>query len=289
MEVSECTNIVLNRIEKFEPENATKIMGYLLLNHPYEEILKYALGSDKKIISLILEAKSYLMSAPRSFIPPRLAPQCIPFPVTFIPQVPPFELAPSYGNSQLRIPPNMIVQPNSTQLNHNLCTDSSQVCHYYLNKGYCKNGPRCRFMHDLKFFPVGDWMRLEMEIRDILLSRGRVPLSIASLPMVYLERYGKVLQAEGYLTESQRHSKLGYSLSMLLAQLRTIALIERYAESYICSCCSSLLNICCCCHILEKSEYYLTLYQRGNHVLGEGLLSMKIKSLETFCHFWRGP
>jgi Zinc finger C-x8-C-x5-C-x3-H type (and similar) len=254
MEVSVYTDIVLNRIERFEPENATKIMGYLLLNYPYEEIIKYALGSDKKIISLILEAKCDLMSAPRSFIPPRFAPKCVPFPVSFIPQVPPpFELAPSYGNSQSRIPPNMIVQPNLTQLNHNLCTDSAQVCHSYLNKGYCKNSPRCRFLHDLNLVSISDWVRLEKEIRDILLSRERIPLSIALLPMVYLERYGKVLQADGYLTESQRHNKPGYSLSMLLAQLRTTALIERYTESYVCSCYSSLVNIYCCCHILKKS------------------------------------
>lgn len=204
-------------------------MGYLLLNHTYDEIIEHALGSDKKIISLILEAKSYLISAPRSFIPPRFAPQCVPFPVTFIPQVPPpLEPTAFYSNSQLTIPPDMIVRPNLTQLNHNLCTDSAQVCQHYVNKGYCKNGPRCKFAHDLNFVPVGDWVRLEMEIQEILLSRGRIPLSIASLPMVYLERYGKVLRAEGYLTESQRHSKPGYSLTRLLSQLRTIALIERY-------------------------------------------------------------
>ncbi|XP_078156166.1 zinc finger CCCH domain-containing protein 18-like [Carex rostrata] len=228
MEVTECTRIVLNQIEKFEPENATKIMGYLLLNHTYEEILGYALGSDKKIISLILEAKSYLTSAPKCVIPPQFAPQCAPFPVAFTPQVrPPIGLAPFYGNSQLSIPHNMIAQPNLTQLNPNFGTDFAQVCQYYLSKGYCKNGARCRFVHDSNFVPVGDWVRLEMEIREILLSRGRIPLSIALLPMVYQERYGKVLQAEGYLTESQRHSKLGYSLTRLLAQLRTIALIER--------------------------------------------------------------
>lgn len=233
MEVTECTRIVLNQIEKYEPENATKIMGYLLLNHTYEEILGYALGSDKKIISLILEAKSYLTSAPKCVIPPQFAPQCAPFPVAFTPQVPPpIGLAPFYGNSQLSIPHNMIAQPNLTQLNPNFGTDLAQVCQYYLSKGYCKSGARCRFVHDSNFVPVGDWVRLEMEIREILLSRGRIPLSIALLPMVYQERYGKVLQAEGYLTESQRHSKLGYSLTRLLAQLRTIALIERYLESY---------------------------------------------------------
>ncbi|KAJ4791423.1 RNA-binding domain CCCH-type zinc finger protein [Rhynchospora pubera] len=228
MEVTECTKLVLDRIEKFEPEIATKIMGYLLLNRTYEEIIEYALGSDKKIISLILEAKSYLSSSPKGVIPPQFAPQCVPFPVTFVPHIPPqIGLTQFYGNSHLSIPPELIVQPNLKLFNPNLCTDSAQLCHYYQSKGNCKNGARCRFVHDLNFGPVGDWMRLEMEIREILLNRGRIPLTIASLPMVYLERYGKILQAEGYLTESQRHSKPGYSLTRLLGQMRTIALIER--------------------------------------------------------------
>ncbi|KAJ4762757.1 Zinc finger CCCH domain-containing protein 18 [Rhynchospora pubera] len=228
MEVTECTKLVLDRIEKFEPEIATKIMGYLLLNRTYEEIIEYALGSDKKIISLILEAKSYLSSAPKGVIPPQFAPQRVPFPVTFIPHIPPqIGLPQFYGNSHLSIPPELIVQPNLKLFNPNLCTDSAQLCHYYQSKGNCKNGARCHFVHDLNFGPVGDWMRLEMEIREILLNRGRIPLTIASLPMVYLERYGKILQAEGYLTESQRHSKPGYSLTRLLGQMRTVALIER--------------------------------------------------------------
>ncbi|KAI3673696.1 hypothetical protein L6452_39822 [Arctium lappa] len=46
--------------------------------------------------------------------------------------------------------------------------------------------------------------------------------------MIYYERYGRTLQAEGYLTESQRHGKAGYSLTKLLARLKnSIRLIDR--------------------------------------------------------------
>jgi len=48
------------------------------------------------------------------------------------------------------------------------------------------------------------------------------------LPMLYYERYGRTLQAEGYLAESQRHGKAGYNLAKLLARLNnSICLIDR--------------------------------------------------------------
>lgn len=121
-------------------------------------------------------------------------------------------------------------------------------CHYF-NKGYCKHGLNCKFSHgqiipdglsynyipnfnDLgnedQAFPPGSLERLEMEIIELLKSRRGIPVSIASLPMLYLEKYGKVLQAEGYLTESQRHGKAGFSLTKLLARLKSIRLIDRY-------------------------------------------------------------
>ncbi|TXG67877.1 hypothetical protein EZV62_009152 [Acer yangbiense] len=46
--------------------------------------------------------------------------------------------------------------------------------------------------------------------------------------MLHYEKFGKVLQADGYLTESQRHGKSGYSLTKLLARLKNIIrLIDR--------------------------------------------------------------
>ncbi|CAN1223029.1 hypothetical protein LINPERPRIM_LOCUS1978 [Linum perenne] len=46
--------------------------------------------------------------------------------------------------------------------------------------------------------------------------------------MMYYEKYGRTLQAEGYLTESQRHGKAGYSLTKLLARLsNSIRLLDR--------------------------------------------------------------
>ncbi|MQL94787.1 hypothetical protein Taro_027452 [Colocasia esculenta] len=123
-----------------------------------------------------------------------------------------------------------------------------RACHYYY-KGYCKHGTNCRYLHGqamqdgfIQFFnPSSNDMasedhvilsvsleRLEREIVELLKSRGGQPISIAMLPMLYFEKYGKMLQAEGYLTESQRHGKAGFSLTRLLARLKsTIRIVDR--------------------------------------------------------------
>ncbi|KAM0950398.1 putative RNA recognition motif domain, nucleotide-binding alpha-beta plait domain superfamily [Dioscorea sansibarensis] len=84
--------------------------------------------------------------------------------------------------------------------------------------------------NDDHVFPPGSLEKLELEIRQLLKARKGIPVSIASLPMLYQEKYGRPLQADGYLTESQRHGKTGFSLTKLLARLRnSICLIDRYA------------------------------------------------------------
>ncbi|KAK6919226.1 OST-HTH/LOTUS domain [Dillenia turbinata] len=122
-----------------------------------------------------------------------------------------------------------------------------KVCHYF-NKGFCKHGNSCRYFHghpvqesfsqilssssnelgDDHPFSPGSLEKLELELTELLRSRRGLPVSIASLPMLYYEKYGRNLQAEGYLTESQRHGKAGYSLTKLLARLKnSIRLIDR--------------------------------------------------------------
>ncbi|XP_077221955.1 zinc finger CCCH domain-containing protein 18-like isoform X2 [Tasmannia lanceolata] len=123
-----------------------------------------------------------------------------------------------------------------------------KTCHYF-NKGYCKHGTNCRYFHGQSMldsfsqilspnpnelanedhlFSPGSLEKLESELTELLKVRRGMPVSIASLPMLYYETYGKTLQAEGYLTESQRHGKAGYSLTKLLARLKnSIRLIDR--------------------------------------------------------------
>jgi hypothetical protein len=128
----------------------------------------------------------------------------------------------------------------------------------YFARGYCKHGSNCQFLHggvamqrensgsspassnghirgvgelrimqdDHDGLAPRSLERLEMELQELLRGR-RAPVSIASLPQLYYERFSKNLQAEGYLTESQRHGKAGYSLTKLLARLKnTVTLID---------------------------------------------------------------
>ncbi|KAI9115692.1 hypothetical protein K1719_013361 [Acacia pycnantha] len=121
-----------------------------------------------------------------------------------------------------------------------------KACHYF-NKGCCKHGSSCRFYHagqvgperlslmpgndandDDQLISPGLLAQLESELVELLQLRRGNPITIASLPMVYFDKYQKALQADGYLSESQRQGKSGYNLSKLLAQLKnTIRVIER--------------------------------------------------------------
>lgn len=119
-----------------------------------------------------------------------------------------------------------------------------KICHYF-SKGHCRHGGNCRYFHEslssqMHMNGNGDntcnedqmisprsLAQIEAEIIELLKQKRGNPMSIASLPMAYFERYKKALQAQGYLTESQRHGKSGYSLTRLLARLNSIQLIDR--------------------------------------------------------------
>ncbi|XP_055824210.1 zinc finger CCCH domain-containing protein 18-like [Solanum dulcamara] len=144
--------------------------------------------------------------------------------------------------------PGPTLGPRSSRRSSSLPEFPVKICHYF-NKGFCKHGNNCRYIHghptpesfsqvfnanlnevvtDEHVFSPGSLEKLEMELTELLKSKGGVPVSIASLPMLYYDTFGRTLQAEGYLTESQRHGKAGYSLTKLLARLRnSIRVIDR--------------------------------------------------------------
>ncbi|XP_071726013.1 zinc finger CCCH domain-containing protein 18-like [Rutidosis leptorrhynchoides] len=117
-----------------------------------------------------------------------------------------------------------------------------KVCHYFI-KGFCRHGSNCRYLHptpesfsqifspnmseDDHVFSPGSLDELELEVTELLKSRRGFPVSIATLPMLYYEKFGKALRADGYLTESQRQGKAGFSLTKLLFRLKSICLIDR--------------------------------------------------------------
>ncbi|KAK7299959.1 hypothetical protein RJT34_10790 [Clitoria ternatea] len=300
MDISDYTNIVFDRIHKFEPEYARKIMGYLLLQDPDEqEMAKLAFCPDQFIRELVFNAKNDLQRlspkpAMLSISPPVNHQQGLSHLSIISPRTPlsppNFQVPPSYWDPQpvnnanldfmaMNYLDSITELQRKTQLlsleNHlepvNTGTggiandyyglDASaansggktgkrfsdfpfKICHYF-NKGFCKHGSSCRFYHgqavpdsfsqihgndagsEDQVISPGSLAQLESELIELLKSRP-TPMSIASLPMAYYDRYKKVLQADGYLTESQRHGKSGYSLTKLLARLKnSIRVIDR--------------------------------------------------------------
>ncbi|GAB2218400.1 hypothetical protein Droror1_Dr00001623 [Drosera rotundifolia] len=64
----ETTRSLFKRIKSIDPENATKIMGYILIqDYGDSEMLRLALGPDSAILSLICQAKSHLGISSNTF------------------------------------------------------------------------------------------------------------------------------------------------------------------------------------------------------------------------------
>ncbi|OIW02907.1 hypothetical protein TanjilG_29683 [Lupinus angustifolius] len=293
MDISDYRRVVFDKIHKFEPEYALKILGYLLLqDNGEQEMAKLASCHDHFIREVAFKAKMVLQG---------LAAKPVLFPISpplnneqglshlsaispTTPTSPPsFQVPSPYWNphSVSNTNPDTVkkqsqvfslescIEPVNTEIGgigHDYFgLDASAVnfgvevgrrhsrlsefpvktCHYF-NKGFCKHGSSCRYYHGLlvsesfpqmygndainegQMFSPGSLAQLETEIVELLKPRRGSPLSIALLPMAYHEKYNKVLQADGYLTESQRHGKSGFSLTKLLARLKnSIQLIDR--------------------------------------------------------------
>lgn len=56
----EATNVVLGKVKNFDPENASKIMGYLLMNLEEYELVRLACCPDHVIHNLAVRVKSHL-------------------------------------------------------------------------------------------------------------------------------------------------------------------------------------------------------------------------------------
>ncbi|XP_031401356.1 zinc finger CCCH domain-containing protein 55 [Punica granatum] len=79
MDANEATSIVLSKIKGIDPDNATKIMGYLLIQDLSEkDLIRIALGPETMLHSLIIKAKSQLglmsSNSPAPSTPPSPSP-----------------------------------------------------------------------------------------------------------------------------------------------------------------------------------------------------------------------
>lgn len=166
MDLYEATRVVFSRIQSLDHENASKIMGYLLIqDHGEKEMIRLAFGPDTLIRSMILKAKNELgiFSSSRfnNFVSPLTIPNDLgnDFHLSFLDDPPkspnlyfhPQDLASSpngngvegWGGSVRRSCSASDVSFGSDDVSGGL---GWKPCLYYA-RGYCKNGSGCRFVH----------------------------------------------------------------------------------------------------------------------------------------------
>lgn len=288
MEPSEATKHVYEKIMKSESQHvAREIMCYIFFQqYPEQEMIRLALGPNTLIQNVIQKAKdTFNINSNPVFSSPSMTPDSIVDPAvrftnfasTYPVLTPRCKPQLSDEHSHLPLIPYSSNEPPLQQFHQledtmyfgtlNYPSDycypevplirryrnspssfqSPKPCHYF-NKGFCRNGDRCRYFHgppSSENYPLtmdpnlcekgdedevlspGSLDKLELEITELLNDKNGNPVSIASLPMMYYMKYKRTLQAEGYLTESQRNGKAGYNLTKLIDRLKYVRLIER--------------------------------------------------------------
>ncbi|XP_058782211.1 zinc finger CCCH domain-containing protein 18-like isoform X2 [Vicia villosa] len=310
MEISESTRILFEKIQRYEPEYALRIISNLLRQHGEQEIAYLASLPDHVIYELSVRARIGLeMLAARSAI----STMGNPSPASFQVQSPFYNMHDGntssdftsvgytnsitdlFGSENHRYVDSVI---KSTTANFNLYNNNNyylgyvsrvsglnrkngkfpfKTC-YYFSKGFCRHGNSCRFYHngqavselygndiaandDDQVISLGSLAKLESEIVELLKQRGS-PISIASLPMAYYDKYKKALQAEGYQAESQRHGKSGCNLTRLLIRLgNSIRLIDRPHGQHsvvLAEDAAKFMGRADCQHISASQQLYLT-------------------------------
>lgn len=173
MDTYEATRIVLTRIQNLDPENASKIMGVLLIqDHGEKEMIRLAFGPESLLQSVVLKARQDLglCNSPST-----------PRPLPWSPNI----NSPIYNNNTTTTTTttNTTNTTNTTTSNSNhinintdlidelalheqlsfldegpngggfvygsdesTCGFGWKPCLYYA-RGYCKNGSSCRFLH----------------------------------------------------------------------------------------------------------------------------------------------
>ncbi|KAK4408289.1 Zinc finger CCCH domain-containing protein 22 [Sesamum angolense] len=99
MDAYEATKLVMTRIQSLDPENASRIMGYILIqDQGEEEMIRLAFGPESLLLSHINQAKAYLGLPSNIPSPKPLTPLASPIrPNSSFPQTSPRILIPNNG------------------------------------------------------------------------------------------------------------------------------------------------------------------------------------------------
>nr|XP_043630216.1 zinc finger CCCH domain-containing protein 22-like isoform X2 [Erigeron canadensis] len=169
MDTVEATKMVMSRIQKIDPDNASKIMGYILIQDQGDnEMIRLAFGPESHLLSVIKQAKSFLdissntSSAHRVVIPTNNNGGAFQNPPSPNSPWSPFSDQPHHG-AGLFYNDEFTDQMGSPNLHRRSCSVNDvflsgcgagddfgggfRPCMYY-SKGFCKNGETCKFVHN---------------------------------------------------------------------------------------------------------------------------------------------
>ncbi|EXB93337.1 Zinc finger CCCH domain-containing protein 46 [Morus notabilis] len=166
MDSYEASRTVFSRIQSLEPENATKIMGYLLIqDYGEKEMIRLAFGPESLLHNLIIKAKTHLAILPKSSSSSSSSSSIFSSsPLNLISEPNPFSSPPlsyasalnkniSFGSSLYNSTSENLVEeilsPTSAYFESSENVNSGfgfRPCLYFA-RGFCKNGNTCRFLH----------------------------------------------------------------------------------------------------------------------------------------------
>ncbi|GMN26208.1 hypothetical protein TIFTF001_001223, partial [Ficus carica] len=169
MDSYEASRTVFSRIQSLEPENASKIMGYFLIqDYGEKEMIRLAFGPETLLQNLILKAKTHLGILPKSL--PISRPNPFPSPplsyasvlnrtsssstslytptTDLVEDFSPTAAAAAYEDLQqsYAVPGGGLYFGSSSEDVSSAAGLGFKPCLYYA-RGFCKNGNTCRFFH----------------------------------------------------------------------------------------------------------------------------------------------
>ncbi|KAL2239952.1 UNVERIFIED_CONTAM: Zinc finger CCCH domain-containing protein 55 [Sesamum indicum] len=146
MDAYEATKLVMTRIQSLDPENATRIMGYILIqDRGEEEMIRLAFGPESLLLSLINQAKAYLGLPSNTPSPKPLTPLASPIsPNSPFPQTSPRILIPNNNGFHLGNPSSTSYPRNSPRpVSYAAVLNGSTTC----SNSDSSNGPGSPSLH----------------------------------------------------------------------------------------------------------------------------------------------
>ncbi|XP_062203280.1 zinc finger CCCH domain-containing protein 53-like [Phragmites australis] len=171
MDAWEATKVVFDRVREMDPDNASKIVGMLLIqDNSDKELIRLAFGPEHLLHAFVLSARAELAHKPSSPPSPVLGPlQAGPpwgMPSPGAEQAPFAGDQVGYDGAEALYPEEYDCwSPASGGHRRRFSLSDAEVgawrpCLYYA-RGYCKNGSSCRFLHGL---PEDDAAAAEREM-----------------------------------------------------------------------------------------------------------------------------